>query len=158
MEEENEIKGEEYNIVTMEEMEKLKNRFVLKKSEKTPNRWQIFDKEYNVLYSFLENDYYNTFETCYLNDEQENMDMQDKLHLRYDMEQWFLMYHDDLACPDQEFTMQWLEGKDGNYYKITHHEPMVFELYVKDEGAMKELAANLRRLADYCDAKDLIIM
>ena len=149
---------EPQDVIFRKDVEELNKRFILKKSEKCANRWQIFDKEYNIIYSFLEKDYFRTLDTCFLNDAQQRLSDDDKMHLRYDMEYWFLMLHHDMAYPDEEFTFQLLEDKQEGYYKITHNHPLLYEVIVKDEGFMIDLAKSLRKLADLCEEQDKAII
>ena len=146
------------NVRFVDEMEELDKRFVLQKSQRKENCWLITDKPNNIIYSFIEKDYFNTLKVEFLNDKQANLSYAEKMDLKYEMEYWFLYMHEDLVYPDNEFTFKPFKNLNEGYYKITHNTPPVFDVIVKSEGCTKQLADYLRQLADICDRKDMIII
>ena len=145
-------------VIFVDEMQELSKRFILQKSEENEKCWLIIDKLNNIVYSFIEKEYFDTTKISYLTEEQENMNYADKMHLKYEMEYWFLYMHPELAYPDSEFTFKPFENLEDGYYKITHNVPPIFEVIVKSEGTYHELAEYLTKLADLCNKKDLIIL
>ena len=51
------------NVIFVDEMQELSKRFALQKNEKNRKCWLVIDKPYNIIYSFIEKDYFNTLKT-----------------------------------------------------------------------------------------------
>ena len=63
-----------------------------------------------------------------------------------------------MAYPDENYTFKSLNGKEEGYYKITHNVTPTFEIIVRDEGSLGELAEFLTELADLCRKKNKVIL
>ena len=144
--------------IFIEEMEKLEKRFVLQKSKEISNGWIIIDKDNDIIYSFIEKDYFNTLSVKCLYNQGEELSHSKKMLLKYQMEFWFLYKHGELAYPDNKYTFKPLNGKEEGYYKITHNIPPIFEIIVRDEGSLGELAECLTELAALCKEKNKVIL
>lgn len=81
----------------------------------------------------------------------------DKMHLKFEMEYWFLYFYYELVYPNSEATFTPYYNLKERYYN-THNVHPVVDVIVRNEGDTKEFSECLKKLTFICHKNNLIII